>query len=157
MFENLDELIEINLNLLCKTNTKSIMRNSFQDQEGNSLRNSDRFANILNKKRLIDLEKGQGYRCDLTEFGHTIFKNGGWLEYLRQTELLNEKELLESKLKENLEIELATSNLEANKLNKKIAEQNTKNEKQNKIATWVNIGIGIINAGLLIWQILKGE
>lgn len=60
-----------------------------------------------------------------------------------------------SKTKDNLEIELAKSNLEANRLNKKNAKQNEKNEKNNKIATWINVGIGIINIGLLIWQILK--
>ncbi|MBA0885145.1 hypothetical protein [Flavobacterium undicola] len=57
--------------------------------------------------------------------------------------------------KEKFEIKLAESNLAANKLNKKIAKQNLKNEKNNKITTWINILIGIINIGLLIWQVLK--
>lgn len=66
-----------------------------------------------------------------------------------------ESKELAKELKENLEIDLAKSNIESNKLNKKIAKQNTKNEKKNQISTWLNIGIGIINACLLIWQILK--
>jgi hypothetical protein len=57
--------------------------------------------------------------------------------------------------KENLETELAISNIKANKLNRKIAKQNIKNEKQNQLATRINIVIGLINIGLLIWQTLK--
>lgn len=68
-----------------------------------------------------------------------------------------ESKELAKELKENLEVDLAKSNLEANKLNKQIAKQNVKNEKKNRITTWVNIGIGIINIGLLIWQILKAD
>ena len=67
------------------------------------------------------------------------------------------KEYETKELKDKLEIDLANSNLEANKLNKKIAKNNAKNEKKNRISTWINIGIGIINVGLLIWQILKAE
>lgn len=65
--------------------------------------------------------------------------------------------LQQKKVREDLELTLAKSNLEANELNKKIAKQNAKNENQNKISTWINIVIGIINIGLLIWQILKAE
>lgn len=79
--------------------------------------------------------------------------NGG---FTKIAELEYEKELKTSE-RETLEINLAKSNLEANILNKKIAIQNRKNEKQNRVSTWINIGIGIINVGLLIWQILKPE
>ena len=57
--------------------------------------------------------------------------------------------------KEEYEFQLAESNLAANKLNKKIAKQNLKNEKNNKITTWINVVIGVINIGLLVWQVLK--
>jgi replicative superfamily II helicase len=57
--------------------------------------------------------------------------------------------------KEEFEFELAKSNLAANKLNKKIAKRNLKNEKNNKVTTWINIVLGIINIGLLIWQVIK--
>ena len=67
------------------------MRNIFKNEKGVSIRNSDRFANILDEKGLINLEKKQGFRCDLTEFGHTVFKNGGWLKYLETENLKSEK------------------------------------------------------------------
>ena len=85
------------------------------------------------------------------------------IRYLEREEIVSifENEIVETnnrnKLKDTLEIDLAKSNLEANELNKKIAKQNAKNEKKNRITTWINIGIGIINVGLLIWQIIKSE
>jgi len=45
-----------------------------------------------------------------------------------------------------LNIDLAESNIEANKLNKK-------NSGFNKIATIINVIIGILNAILIVWQI----
>lgn len=77
--------------------------------------------------------------------------NGGFTA----VEKNNELEIQRRQKKEDLEIELAISNLEANKLNAQIAVAHAKNEKHNRFATWTNIGIGIINIGLLIWQLLK--
>lgn len=65
--------------------------------------------------------------------------------------------LIEENKNKRLEIDLAKSNLQANKLNKKIANQNEKNEKFNKYSTIINISIGVLNAGLLVWQILKNQ
>jgi hypothetical protein len=56
-------------------------------------------------------------------------------------------------MKEQLETELAKSNIEANKLNAKIAEQNSQNESKNRIAMWVNISIGALNIVLIAIQI----
>ena len=52
--------------------------------------------------------------------------------------------------REDLEIELAKSNIKANKLNKKVA-------KRNKRETIINIILGFLNVALLIWQLLKAE
>ncbi|KGL59032.1 hypothetical protein [Polaribacter sp. Hel1_85] len=56
-----------------------------------------------------------------------------------------------------IELNLAESNIKANNLNKNIAKKNEKNEKFNKFSTISNIIIGLLNVGLLIWQILKSE
>lgn len=56
-----------------------------------------------------------------------------------------------------LEFELAKSNIEANILNKEIAERNRKNRIRNSIATWINVGFGLLNLALLIWQLSKGK
>ena len=155
MLENLDELIDKNLNLLFESKTNSVMRIDFTDLNGKQIRESKRLAEIMDSKGLINLEYSKKYRCDLTEFGFEVCNYGGWLKYLKDK--ANQEKQTESEIKEREEIELklAKSNLEANKLNKRIAKQNEKNEKTNRITTWINVVIGIINIGLLVWQILK--
>lgn len=61
------------------------------------------------------------------------------------------------KLEENesLQMKFAKSNIEANELQKNIAEQNAKKEKRNEITTWINIAVGIINLGIIIWQLVN--
>ena len=59
-------------------------------------------------------------------------------------------EYLNSLEKSITEKKLSESNLKANELNEKIS-------KRNKKETIINIILGIINIGLLIWQIVKSE
>lgn len=59
-------------------------------------------------------------------------------------------EYLNSLIKSITEKKLSGSNIKANELNKKIS-------KRNKNETIINIILGIINIGLLIWQIVKSE
>lgn len=54
-----------------------------------------------------------------------------------------------------LPIRLARSNIEANILNKKIADRNEKREHRNEIAMWINIVVGIINITAIAFQLLK--
>lgn len=78
----------------------------------------------------------------------------GW-EFVSFEEL-EQKDAQEKELVK-LEFELAQSNIEANKLNKEVAERNRRNEKTNSIATWINVGIGLLNLAILIWQLTKGK
>jgi len=111
MYNNIDELIEINLTLLFNSKNHSLMRVRFRDEKGKEIIDSKRFAEYLELKGLIELEPIKGYRCDLTKYGYEIVKNGGWIEYLKlqsdTNEYLAKKEQLEFdnlKLqKENLE------------------------------------------------------
>lgn len=66
-----------------------------------------------------------------------------------------ESKALSEELKVNLEIELAKSNLEANKLNKEIAKRNSESEKFNKRISIFNFIFVILNFFILIWQIIK--
>lgn len=104
-------------------------------------------SNILvNELKLIDDIDTQLYRINLKGLNFTSFKE------------IEEKELAKAKAvseKEKLEIDLAKSNIEANILNREVAEQNTKNQKRNNISTMVNIIIGILNFLALMWQIIK--
>lgn len=86
MFENIDELIEINLKLLNMSKSQFMMRINFKDEFGFNLKNSKLFAEILEHKGLIVLEKNQGFRCDLTEAGRQIYMSGGWIKYKQTIE-----------------------------------------------------------------------
>ena len=101
MFENIDDLIELNLKLLAESITQSVFKHSFLDENGNNLKKSEIFAKILEDKRLITFEPKQRFRCDLTEFGRDIIINGGWFKYLDSEKLKLEK----AESKEVLEVE----------------------------------------------------
>jgi hypothetical protein len=86
MFENIDELIEVNLKLLYTSKSQFMMRINFKDECGFNLKNSKGFSEILDTKGLIILEKEQGFRCDLTDFGRQIYEGGGWSKYMETVE-----------------------------------------------------------------------
>ncbi|EOG6897060.1 hypothetical protein, partial [Flavobacterium psychrophilum] len=110
MFDNLDELIQLNLNLLCEKKSKSIMHLEFKDEKGKQFRESEKFAKILDQKGLVCIEKVQGFRCDLTEFGYIVFTNGGWLKYLESEKLKSEKAESKGVLEfENLKLQKESS------------------------------------------------
>lgn len=79
-----------------------------------------------------------------------IIKSDGGFKSIFQKELGKTKKLEE---KEQLEIDLTKSNLEANELNKLIAAKNHRNERKNAIGMWVNISIGVLNIVLIAIQI----
>src|SRR6187551_1599538 len=83
MFENIDELIEVNLKLLYTSKSQFMMRINFKDEFGFNLKNSKVFAEILEDKGLVVLEKDQRFRCDLTDFGKQVYESGGWIVYLK--------------------------------------------------------------------------
>ena len=77
-----------------------------------------------------------------------IKRNSKTLQFEKQGGFKNEYlKLVEKSRIENIELKLAESNIKANKLNKKVA-------KRNKNETIINIIIGLINIGILIWQSL---
>ena len=66
-------------------------------------------------------------------------------------------EYLNNLEKSIIELKLTESNIEANRLNESIAKKNEESEKFNKYSTISNIIIGLLNIGILVWQILKPE
>lgn len=90
MFDNIDELIEVNLKLLFASKSQFMMRINFKDEYGFNLKNSKVFAEILEHKGLIVVEKKQGFRCDLTDVGRHIYSNGGWIKYKRAVDSLSQ-------------------------------------------------------------------
>ena len=86
MFDNIDELIEVNMKLLYTSKSQYMMRINFKDEYGFNLKNSKVFADILVNKGIVLLESSQGFRCDLTDLGRQIYQNGGWMKYMRTVE-----------------------------------------------------------------------
>lgn len=123
MLDNLNELIEINLKLLNESKNKKLFRIEFEDEKGNSINDSQRFANILEEKGLVNIENVKRLRCDLTEFGYEVYKNGGWLIYLENLESLKLKENSDMLIKENLEIEVLKLQKESSEYSKNIREK----------------------------------
>jgi hypothetical protein len=148
-----DEFIDENLKRLCANNGGKI---EFVSRE-NGYVDKYKLDDLIELFHRYDLADIKATKSTLTSFGEKVCKDGGWIKYWqikRQVETLKHFNQTE---KENLEIELAKSNIEANKLNDKIAKQNDKDRQANKIAMWINIAIGIINIGLITLQLLKSE
>ena len=155
--KNINELIEVNLKLLSQVDRNSLFPDDFINCDGNELNATfrvDLFATEMEKRNLISITNSL---CSITEFGLNIAENGGWNKHLTETknaEILSQEQ---KSIRDKLETDLAKSNLEANALNRKIAKQNKENEKKNRVSTWVNIIIGLLNFLALMWQILKSE
>jgi hypothetical protein len=145
---NFDNLIDFNLNLLIEN--KSIKPLELKDTNDEYL--SDELSLTLFKKMVSEnlIDTDNFGRIQLLAEAYKIIEFGGWLKHI---EYINEKQ----EFKEKIEIDLAKSNLKANELNRKIAKQNKENEKKNRVSTWVNIIIGLLNFFALIWQIIKSE
>jgi hypothetical protein len=86
MYENINELVEINLKLLYTSKSQFMMRINFKDEYGFNLKNSRVFAETLEDKGLIVLDADQGFRCDLTDLGRQIYESGGWIVYMKTVE-----------------------------------------------------------------------
>lgn len=81
MFHQVNEIIEVNLQLLFSSKNQSLMFSEFKDKNGKKLVQVIEFFQLLEKKRLIEIENNA---CTLTELGKNIVKNGGWLEYIKK-------------------------------------------------------------------------
>ena len=92
MLHNLDELIELNLKLLNNAPNMYMWRIDFRNEKGQKIKDSLRFAKILDKKGLIDLEPGKEFRCELTKLGRDIFIGVGWIKYSEMEKENNIKE-----------------------------------------------------------------
>ena len=118
---------------------------SERKDQAESYKLADNIENFGLKKNLFKPYKG--HLLSLSEKGIELRDlKKGYLKFVKK-----------DNFKEDLEIKLAKSNLQANKINKKIAKKNTANEKFNRISTIINIIIGALNIGLLIWQLSKAE
>ena len=106
----------------------------------NTVNEFKRYLYILNKHKVCDCVSLMD-NIHVRSNEYTLqFKNLGGFKQVYADFKKQEK-------RENLEFELAESNIRANELNIKVA-------KRNKRETIINIIIGLINIGILIWQSL---
>ena len=104
---------------------------------GQHFKNTKEWSLILNTIQDHDLITPLKFGSDLyviSPFGNEILEKGGWIKYV---EILESREI-ERFEKERLETDLAKSNIEANKLNRK-------NSNFNIWFTVINVIIGIVN------------
>lgn len=151
MEQDLDQIIDEVLKSLYES--KEGITNSI-NIKGNNIFSIELISHYLKEMNLIK-EIGGGWIASqmfepssyiISEKGLEISKKGGWLKHLenKKIEEINRKKI------EKTELKLAKSNIRANELNEKVA-------KRNKRDTIINIILGIINIGILIWQSLKPE
>jgi hypothetical protein len=148
-----NEWIDINLNNIAEKGNMNIKFINRNNRSANVIQVED----IIEKFREEGLAKLIPVGGELTERGEEIYKFGGWLKWKENEKEQNRIYEDERKKRNELETELAKSNIEANKLNEEIAKQNKKDKRSNKIAMWINIFIGIINLAAIIWQLSKSE
>ncbi|MFD1616553.1 hypothetical protein [Gelatiniphilus marinus] len=109
----------------------------------NAVNEFKRYLYVLDKYKVCDCVSAMDM-LNVRSNEYTLqFKNLGGFKKLYA-------DLKKQEKREDLEFELAESNIRANKLNKKVA-------KRNKRETIINIILGFINIGILIWQALKAE
>lgn len=141
-----DEKINIVLDAIAKE--RQLWISDFcADQWGLDTGSSAEYALIkdtLASENLIREIESTTSNCVITPKGNKVSETGGWLLYLKQQK---EKEELNS-INAELNITLAKSNLEANRINKR-------DSKFNRWGFVVNILFGFINIILLLWSVFK--
>lgn len=118
MLENFDNNVDHNLKLIAEKDSRTMFRSEFTNELGNRLRNSERFAELMEQEGLITIEPIHRERCDLTRLGYEIAKNGGWIKYKEAKELLAQKEKAEQNLREQTELIKSETAMFENKLSK---------------------------------------
>jgi hypothetical protein len=157
MINRINELIDINLKLICESKRNEIYTNDFLhiDEKRMFARvETDNFAYEMESRNLI---RKNGYLCTVTEFGYEIFKSGGWLKYVEATKKNKEKELIKAEEKESLDSELKILQRESLEYQIKIRDQSDRIrdlDEQIKMINllkeyWWFIGVCILIGGLL--------
>lgn len=150
---NINELIDYNINIIKQTS--DVYKLELRGLDGKILNNEMCLTLFekLSSESLVGINtNGKIY---LLSKAFEIINYGGWIKYLTETKNTKNEIDEKNRIRENLEIDLAKSNIEANKLNREVSERNAKSERFNKIMSIFNFIFVIINCCMLIWQIIK--
>lgn len=123
MLESLDETIEINLKMLSEQKNHWLFRTEFVSKQGNPLIDSKRFVQLMVEKGLVST---RNERCDLTEKGLRIVKNGGWLKFVSELEVAKQTSIGQKLSVESLDFELKQLQKESLEYAKTIRDQESR-------------------------------
>lgn len=108
LYENLDEIIEANLKLICEKYNGKMICQQLIDEKGKRYKDDRLLAQLMDERGLIEYDFVHKYNCVLTEFGDSVYKNGGWIKYLRDSESERQNQLKKQSDNETLESDLKT-------------------------------------------------
>jgi len=110
-----------------------------------------RLIDILRKYDLVHFHYANIVSSITANQNTRNFKENGGFSKIYQDEL---NRIEKENVREQIELDLAKSNLEANELNKSIAAKNEIDKKKNRTERIINIYIGVLNLILLVVQVL---
>lgn len=123
MIDQINDLIDTNLKLICETKSKELFAHEFIDINGNELTQKikgEKFADEMESRGLI---RRKNQLCIVEEYGYEIYRKGGWKKSLVEKEDKEQKELNKSELNEKLEIEIKVLQKDNLEYQRKIREQ----------------------------------
>lgn len=141
MIKNVNELIDVNLKIVCESREQKIYSHRFLDINGHEISSKNRsleFAYELESRNLIRID---GITCYATEYGYEIHKVGGWLKYLEIQDLQSQKERVLKDMEE------AKEQIKTQKLidDSKVSKLNAKYRYVPYIFTTIGLLISIIS------------
>lgn len=125
IYKSINEVIEANLKLICEKPDGKAIRLELVDEKGKQYDDDEFLAKLLHEKGLIEYDFVHGYNCVLTEFGYKVYENGGWVKYLKDSELERQSKLKKIEDKEILESELKSLQKESLEHERQIRDKNT--------------------------------
>lgn len=149
MYDNINDLIELNLQRIFNTEHKALFRENFVDLNEKSLYDSLRLAEYMEQKGLIKLGPTNRKYCRLTEKGFKISENGGWKTFLETEEKFNLEENKRKSYIENLELEKTKLDID---LAKKMIKEYPKTKWFARIGFIIAIALALKELYILIAQ-----
>lgn len=143
---NYDDWVDKNFKIVCESKG---VTHEYLNRYGYPTNNYE-FNEVV--KSLTNLAAINYNSSHLTNLGEIVKSVGGWLKYLEIEEERKRIEEERRKVKDQVELNLAISNIEANKLNVKNAEQNIKDSRFNKIFLIINAVFAALNILVAILQ-----
>jgi hypothetical protein len=115
MIKNINDLIELNLNLICKNVKRRFSIYDLKDVNNKEMDSVERkqLSNIMESKGLIVIE---GEMCLIDEPGLKVFNDGGWLKCLYSKKQQDIEQSNSLKEKDDLELRKTKADVELTEL-----------------------------------------